>query len=321
MSAPPTVLVLAGGPDPEHDVSLDSARCIADALNAGDRFCAHLHEFNRIDAPALAELPGEIVFPALHGKFGEGGAMQRLLEADGRPFVGSGSAASELAIDKVESKRLASRIVPADGTSCVRISESSVFDPSDAAPPLAFPCVLKPMFEGSTIGLHICRDDASWERAHSATKESGRDAMAEPFIAGREITVGMIDKGQGLIALPIIEITPKDGLYDYDAKYTRADTAYNMHPDIPDQLSADLNAFCDALVLRMGVRDLARIDFILDTKNDAHFLEINTMPGFTGHSLVPMACANLGMTGLCELLVERALSRPTLHNQPKAVER
>lgn len=312
----PTILVLAGGPDPEHDVSLESARCIAEAINLGDRFVALTHEFQTIDASALAALPGDIVFPALHGRFGEGGPIQRLLEADGRPFVGSGSDTSRIAIDKIETKRIASCLSPSIGATRVKVSESVSVDPSNSAPPLEFPFVVKPQFEGSAIGLFICRDESDWRRAHAETIASARETMAEPYIDGREVTIGMIDQGAGLDVLPIIEITPMSGLYDYNAKYERDDTKYTKYPDIPSQLTIDLNAFCGALANRLGVRDIARADFMLDTDGFAHLLEINTMPGFTSHSLVPMACGGLGMTGLCELLVDRAISRSTLTNQP-----
>jgi len=306
---PPTILILAGGPDPEHEVSIESARAIARAIEEGDAYTPHLHIFDEIDAAALAALPGEIVWPALHGKFGEGGAMQSLLDHDGRPYVGSDAQASAIVIDKVRSKGIASEILDSLDNSCVRSSETISFDAHTTGPPMAFPFVVKPRYEGSTIGLHICRDERSWRDARDATIESKREAMIEPFISGRELTVGMIDRGDGLITLPIIEIIPADGLYDYDAKYIRDDTTYLLTPELPSGVATALNTFSDAITTRTGVRDLCRVDFILDERNDAWFLELNTMPGFTGHSLVPMAASDLGMVKLCELLVSRAASR------------
>jgi len=225
MSARQAVLILAGGPDPEHDVSLDSARGIERALRARGAFEPVVHPFETIDADALASLPGDVIWPALHGRFGEGGAMQRILESDGRPFVGSGSRAAEIAIDKAESKRAAHACARELGLDRVRTSETVAFDPSDGSAPMGFPFVVKPTHEGSTIGLHICRDEREWRRAHAGTARAGWEAMAEPFIEGRELTIGMVDAGAGLGCRPIIEITPAGGTYDYEAKYERDDTA------------------------------------------------------------------------------------------------
>jgi D-alanine-D-alanine ligase len=171
------------------------------------------------------------------------------------------------------------------------------------------PFVVKPTHEGSTIGLHIVREASQWHHAREATARDGREAMVERFIEGRELTIGMIDRGEGLVCLPTIEITPSEGLYDYNAKYERDDTVYTVDPDVPDGVTGEMRAMCEAITSRIGVRDLCRVDFILDDDGVAWFLELNTMPGFTSHSLVPMACADLGIIGLCKLLVDRAVAR------------
>jgi D-alanine-D-alanine ligase len=230
--------------------------------------------------------------------------MQRLLEADGRPYVGTGPVGARRAMDKALTKSVAAGLG-------LTVSPTAVFDRGDPACPLDLPVVVKPVFEGSTIGLHVCRTEAAWRAAHAATSASGRAAMVEPFVAGRELTVGLVDLGRGLEALPAIEIVPAEGLYDYRAKYERDDTRYVVDPALPEGVGERIRAETLALAGALGLRDLCRADFLLDDKHRAWLLEVNTMPGFTSHSLVPMAAAARGipMPALCEALVERALSR------------
>ncbi len=298
------VLVLAGGPDAEHDVSISSGRAIAEALGKSGRFDAHLVEFEDLTLDRLRGLPGEVVFPALHGAFGEGGTLQRMLDEDGRPYVGSGARASRAAIDKVLTKAIATSLG-------LPVLPTAILDPQDTGLGLDLPVVVKPVFEGSTIGLHVCRTREDWLAAHASAVRTGKPTMLEPHRAGREVTVGLVDWGAGLEALPLIEIVPADGLYDYDAKYSRDDTRYEVDPDVGEGVAARLASWTLRLADAMGIRDLCRADFILDDQGGAVFLEVNTMPGFTGHSLVPMAAAarGRGMPELCAALVDAALER------------
>lgn len=300
------VLVLAGGPDRERRVSLDSAAAVSRALREGGH---EVHEAT-IDRATLGEvrdLPGEVVWPVLHGRWGEGGPLQDILEEDGRPYVGSGPGPARGAMDKVFAKALASECG-------MRVLPSVIIDPNDATPAIDLPIVVKPIFEGSTIGLHICRDTSAWEAARAEVGErmgEGVIYMGEHYAPGREITVGVADLGKGLEALPIIEITPGDGLYDYAAKYERDDTTYTCEPRLPGAVSDEVRRGTLALCARLGVRHVARADFILTPDGHAVFLEINTMPGFTSHSLVPMAAAHAGvpMSALATSIVEAALAR------------
>lgn len=299
-----SVLVLGGGPDPEHEVSLQSAAGVADALEATGAFGVIRRTIGRLTQSELAALEGEVIFPVLHGRWGEGGPLQALLERDGRPFVGCGSRAARIAIDKVMSKTVAQNIG-------VRTSPTAVLDAGDTVMPMDAPFVVKPIFEGSTIGLHICRSESDWAHAHKQSAASGRACLIEPFIKGRELTVGVIagDRGDGLRALPIIQIVPADGLYDYEAKYVRDDTRYIVGEGMPASIVEEVSRWTLALAQRMGVRHLCRADYLLDDDNRAWFLEINTMPGFTSHSLVPMAAraAGLEMGALCARLVRAAM--------------
>lgn len=297
------VLILGGGPDLERPVSLQSAGAVAQALRSARRYAVHEHEIERITLDELRALPGDVIWPVLHGRWGEGGPLQDLLEADGRPYVGSVPRAARLAMDKIAARDIASRLN-------LRTAPACILNPADPGRMIDLPLVVKPVFEGSTLGLRICRTEEDWRNAHRAAVESGRIHMVERFIAGRECTAGLIDIGEGLTPLPLIEITPASGLYDYEAKYTRNDTLYTVSPQLPAGVAEGIAARTLSLAQTIGVRHLCRADYILDDENHPWFLEINTMPGFTSHSLVPMAAASIGldMTALCAAIVDRALS-------------
>ena len=221
------VLVLGGGPDSEREVSLNSAREIARALQRNPALVVVEQTIGRITLDELKDLPGDVVFPALHGAFGEGGPLQDLLEADGRPYVGCGPTAARLAMDKLATKLVASRLG-------INTPHACVLNPGDARCPMRLPVVVKPIHEGSSVGLHVCLDQRDWAEAHRAvmadrTRNPHRSYMVERLIAGRELTVGLLDRS----ALPIIHIAPRDGIYDYEAKYIRDDTRYILEPELP----------------------------------------------------------------------------------------
>ena len=294
---PRSVLVLKGGPDAEREVSLKSGAMVAAALrNAG----IDVNEMT-IDRPGLEELRGmrgEVVFPVLHGSWGEGGPLQELLEVDGRPYVGCGPKAARLAMDKIASKALVAEFgVPTPRSQELRNGVEFNLD---------FPVVLKPADDGSSVDLRICHSMQEVMRARLEIGPRRDRILAEEFITGRELTVGLID-GE---CLPIIEIRPRDGTYDYEAKYNRDDTQYILDPSLPDGVSEAVRAFSRAAWHAVGCRDLARVDFMLDERGP-WFLEINTMPGCTDHSLVPKAAkhAGISMEDLVSGLVRRALSR------------
>ncbi len=315
MPALPAILVLGGGPDAEREVSLRSSAAIAQALRDTGRYDVSYRVIDRLTPEQLRAMPGDCVFPALHGKWGEGGPLQRILEQDGRPFVGCAFAAARACMDKVLTKTFASRVG-------LTVAPTMILDPSDDLLPLPLPVVVKPIFEGSTIGLHVCRTVQDWQRAHAASAASGKPCMVEPFIKGRELTLGLIAQeprsASGptrLEPLPLIQITPAEGLYDYEAKYNRNDTKYLVGPPIPTALRDRLGELTRSLAESIpgppsrGVAHLCRADFILDDDNRAWFLELNTMPGFTDHSLVPMAARATGleMPTLCARLVDAAI--------------
>lgn len=302
------VLVLGGGPDREREVSINSSRAVARALESVGHD-VRLELIDRVSAAELARLPGDVVFPVLHGAFGEGGPLQDLLERDGRPYVGSRPGAARTAMDKVASKLAAAALgIPTTKTCVVNRGDSEV--------PIPLPLVMKPVHDGSSVGLHLCADRAGYERARSEVdrdidQNPGRAYMAERLIVGRELTQPLVVGESGeLEAMPAIEITPLNGAYDYDAKYIRNDTKYTIDPELPGSVARDVRAWSLSLSSNLGVKHVCRVDYLLERGTDrAWFLEINTMPGFTDHSLVPKAAASRGiqMPALCDRLVRAAL--------------
>ena len=305
------VLVLGGGPDAEREISLASAQGVAGALRTvADLEVVEL-TVDRPTADDISAWPGGVVFPVLHGAFGEGGPMQDLLERAGRAYVGSGPAAARTAMDKMATKLDAA-------SAGLATASAAIIDPADDRPPLPLPLVAKPVREGSSVGLHVCEDDAAWARALDLIRADGRGNrvyMAERLIRGRELTVGLIAGRDGaLVALPIVEIAPASGVYDYEAKYGRTDTVYRVDPHLPAGVARMMSDGALRLGERLGVRDIARVDFLLDEDGDEPvpmLLEVNTMPGFTGSSLVPKAAASVGLdiAALCLRLVGVAARR------------
>ena len=291
------VLVLKGGPDAEREVSLRSGGMVADALR---RSGLDVHEtvIDRLDAAELRALPGDVVFPVLHGPWGEGGPLQDLLETDGRPFVGCRSAAARLAMDKPASKRAVRELgVPTPADQVLRQGDTLT---------LPAPLVLKPCDDGSSVDLRVCATAADAERARAELHRRRAVLLAESFVQGREVTIGLLEDRD----LPLIEVRPKCGLYDYEAKYNRDDTQYVLDPELPAGVADAIRRFARAAWRRLGLRDVARLDFMVDARGP-WFLEANTMPGFTDHSLVPKAAAHAGlpMERLVRQLAEQAAAR------------
>lgn len=297
----PTVLVLMGGPDAEREVSLCSGKEVAAALRQSGR--VNVRE-EIIDKPTLMEMTAlatgaDVVFPVLHGHWGEGGPLQELLEQVGLPYVGSRPQAARLAMDKLITKSLLSEF----GMPTPPSRQLMPDDECDLAPPL----VLKPVDDGSSVDLRICRTIDEVVRARRDLHPKRGRLMAERYIKGREITAGILFDQP----LPLIEIVPGVEFYDYEAKYTRDDTQYIIDPPLPPGVKEQCEKMAMSAFQRLGCRDISRVDIMLDGESQPWFLEINTMPGFTTHSLVPMAARATGleMPQLCARLVERAMAR------------
>lgn len=305
MSKPRHIVVLGGGPDAEREVSLHSSQNVAEQLAASGLFTVERAVIDRPSAADLRAIRADLFFPVLHGGFGEGGPLQDLLEADGRPFVGCRAAAARHAMDKIATKMTA--------LSCgIPTARAGIFFATDTACPFELPVVIKPVHEGSSVGVHLCRDRATWENAGAEVARDmlahpGRVYMVEKMVIGHELTVGVFDPaGPGARPFAPIHIKPAVDFYDYEAKYNRDDTRYIVDdPALPGRVKELIREQALMLARAMGVRHLCRVDFLLDTAGKAWLLEINTMPGFTAHSLYPMAATHAGMTlpELCSALV------------------
>ena len=296
------VAVLGGGPDMEREVSIESSTAVAKALSdAGLK--AELHIIDQLDN--LAHIAGDVVFPVLHGRWSEGGPLQDILERDGRPYVGCGPLAARTCMDKIAAKLEAARLG-------IRTPPACLYNHNDRVA-MEPPLVMKPALEGSSVGLSICRTPEDVDQAVAFAKQDlrahpGQVTMVERLIKGREVSSPLIAKGGKLVALPLIEIAPAEGVYDYEAKYKRDDTVYTVDPGGID--AAPIQADTLKLAGAIGVRHLCRADYIIDEAGRHWLLEINTMPGFTSHSLVPQAARRTGMEmhELCAHLVQEALT-------------
>jgi D-alanine-D-alanine ligase len=300
------ITLLAGGISAEREVSLMTGAEIEKSLRAAGHnvFVSDVGPENLV---GLDHRPCDLVFPALHGKFGEDGEIQKILEQRGIPYVGSGPAASKLAIDKAGTKaRLLENGIP---TANWQVVYSHKFKDSwTPAAGVGYPCVIKPLTEGSSVGCKICRDAAT-ARAHLAEYLPKYGAMlAERFIDGFELTVGILD-GK---TLPVIQILPdtRGEFYDYQAKYISNDTRYLFDIDLPASVLAHVSHAAELTHQYVGARHLSRVDVMVERATMEPFvLEINTLPGFTTHSLVPKAAERAGIdfVSLCDRLARMAL--------------
>jgi D-alanine-D-alanine ligase len=300
------VAVLRGGVGREREVSLESGRRVAEALREGG-FDVVESDIRPDDMRVLDRRDIDVFFLALHGEFGEDGQLQQVLEDRGLTYTGSGPRASRLAFDKMASKRL---FVEAGINVPAVVEFRPDMDRRELERRLRSPggrFVVKPVRQGSSVGVHIVatRQEAIGA-ARQARAEFG-DCMIEAFIAGRELTVSVL----GRRTLPIIEIRSETGFYDYHAKYVSDGTQYLFDTVEEDGIRASVSRAALACFDALGCRDFARVDFILADDDTPYALEVNAIPGFTSHSLLPKAAAKIGlpMKDLCAQIVRRVHAR------------
>ena len=304
--SPLHVLVLMGGWSSEREVSLTSGKGVAEALEARGHRVTRL-DMDRDVAAKIAEAAPDVVFNALHGVPGEDGTVQGMLDLMGVPYTHSGLATSVVAIDKQLTKHeLVPHGVPMPGGRIVKSADLHAGDP------LQRPYVLKPVNEGSSVGVAIVTDDGNYGNpiARDATGpwQEFESLLAEPYIRGRELTSAVL----GDRALGVTELVPKSGFYDFDAKYTDGMTEHVCPARIPEEIAR----LCCEYALRahrlLGCRGVSRSDFRWDDERgqDGLFLlETNTQPGMTPLSLVPEQARHCGIEygELCEIVIEDAL--------------
>ncbi len=290
---PLRVMVLYGGPDRERPVSLHSGREVADALAAAGHD-VRLRDVLPDQLECLDEFRkwgGDVIFPVLHGGWGEGGPLQEILEERGLRFVGCRAAAADLCMDKYRTKRLLER-------HSLPTPRFELLSERGAMPSIPPPVVLKALREGSSLGMAICHVPGELEHALDALRREHPNLLVEQFIHGKELTVGVIDDPDGPRALPPICIMPAAAFYDYQAKYERNDTRYVFDAaemGLTDALLSQLRLLAADAHQTLGCRHLSRVDFMVSADGHPYVLEVNTMPGFTTHSLLPKAAARAGM--------------------------
>ncbi|MDY6854347.1 MAG: D-alanine--D-alanine ligase [Thermodesulfobacteriota bacterium] len=300
--------VLFGGLSTERDISLLSGNAIICALK-GKGYNVFSIDVGKDIVKKLLTEKIDVAFIALHGRWGEDGTIQGMLEIMGIPYTGSGVLASALAMNKWMTKKILMfhRLQTPEFQFCE--AENYLKDRPGEDIEMGYPLVVKPVSEGSTLGISIVKNKRQLSKAKKEAFRFNDQIIIEEFIDGLEITVGILNGAP----LPVIEIIPKSGFYDYESKYTSGMTEYIFPARLAnEQLSEVKNAALKAYTA-LGCHGAARVDMILDAKGNANILEINTVPGMTKTSLLPKAAYHAGYD--FHTLVEQMLESARLHSQ------
>jgi D-alanine-D-alanine ligase len=287
------ITVLAGGPSSEREISLISGRAVADGLRKAGHD-VFVGDISPTDLSAL-DVPADVIFPVLHGNFGESGELQLILEQRNLKFVGSGSHASHVGMNKIATKKIwRDNNLPTPAWRVMEKPIESINDlpwlAHDAANHFTDTLVVKAIQSGSSIDVFVC---TSIDKATAASKDlltRHTSYMAEQFVAGTELTVGLLDD----VALPPIRIETSRVFFDFEAKY-KGLGSHDFNTHLPD----DIISHCQTLAVNasrvLGCRHMGRVDLIVDADHQPWLLEINTIPGFTPVSLLPEAAAKAGV--------------------------
>jgi D-alanine-D-alanine ligase len=293
------VTVLYGGPSAEREISLISGKAVIEGLRSMG------HDVFPSDV-SPADLSGldksaDVIFPVLHGDFGESGELQEILEQRRLPFVGSGSRASRIGIDKVDTKRVW------EGAGLPTPAYEIVTREDKRPKRIAAPAVVKAFGSGSSIDVFVCKTQDAVDKAIDTVVAKHGEALVEQYIKGPELTVGLLEEKP----LAPIRIVPKNEFFDYEAKYKSKETEHRFDTGLPEGVVRRCQELAKKANDVVGARDLARIDIMLDASNNPYLLEINTMPGFTPVSLLPEAAKHAGIDfgPLVDRLVKRAAAR------------
>lgn len=293
--------VLSGGPSNEREISLMSGRAVHASL-IKEGVDAFLVDVGDDIYDILKKTKIDTAFIALHGRFGEDGTVQKILEDMKIPYTGSGPKASKAALDKALTKAILERSgIPVPRYIIFKKDDFRIEDCHD----LGFPVVVKPHLEGSSIGLSVAKTKDELPDAIDKAFQYGELALVEEYVAGREITVGILDDEP----LPVIEIVTRGNLYDYEAKYTDPETRYLVPAPIDEETAMEAQSLGKRSHLALGCRCFSRIDMMMDSSSRIFVLEANTIPGMTERSLLPKAAQAIGLSfgNLCIRLIENAL--------------
>ena len=279
------VAVILGGPSFERDVSLKTGRAVVEACkrNNYDVTAVIIDKNYKNSLPLLKD--ADIVFNALHGTFGEDGTIQKWLEENDIKFTGSGSYSSSLCMNKIECKNI---LKENDFLTPKWVEFEEDLEIAD----VSLPCIVKPNAQGSTFGLSYVEKVKDLKPAIINSQKFGNSTLIEDYIFGKEITVGIIKESP----LPIVEISPKNKIYDYKCKYTLGMSEYNCPANINNDLSKKIMSDSINIFNLLGCKGYGRIDFIVDKNENHYFLEINTLPGMTSNSLLPIAARAHGLS-------------------------
>ena len=293
-----SVALMMGGPGTEREVSLRSGAAVAEAL----RKCgARVHEMD-VAGPGFQLPEGtRLVYNMIHGTFGEDGDLQSLLDGIGVAYTGEGAAGSRRAFDKIETKEGFDRAgVPTSAWKIIGRGENPAWE---------LPCVIKAPRQGSSVGVHIIRSPDEIPAALDDCFRYGDRVLAEDFFSGRELTVGVL----GDLALPVVEIVPHEGFYDYEHKYTKGSSDYHVPAALAPGVTAKVQAAALAACRSLSLEVYSRVDILLAPDGRLNVLEINTIPGMTETSLLPKAAAVAGLDfpALCEEIAGLSLARKT----------
>ena len=307
-----SVAVIAGGLSFEREVSLRSGQRVADALRERGYRVGELDADHRL-VEALRGGQFDVAFLALHGRFGEDGTVAAILELLGLPYTGSSFEASRLAFDKLAAKSVLRRAgltvphaIPLAEGALRELGVGALLD--QAMDELGLPLVVKPNRGGSALGIRLVERPDQLPAALMAAFGYDDTVLLERRVAGTEVALAVVD---GLAALPAVEVRPKEGWYDFSARYTHGAADFRAPAELDPVVTERCLEAAHAAHLALGCRDLSRVDAILDEDGVCHILEVNTGPGLTTTSLVPMAAdaAGISFTDLAAHLTDRAVAR------------
>lgn len=310
------VLVLAGGRSREREVSLRSGKAVAEALGSKGHEVT-LWDLNEVSVGNIEAERPEVVFLALHGKYGEDGTVQGLLDILDLPYTGPGVLASAMAMNKVLTKKLLAYegLPTADfllyDFHGISVSEADIENVvKEIITELGIPVVVKPATEGSSIGTSIVKTEEALVGALRAALEYDREIVVEKFIDGVEVTAAVLGNDDPTV-LPLIEIVAENEFYDYEAKYNPGMSHHIIPARISDRARQRATELAGEVYKVFQCQGFSRVDFIIDADDNPLVLEINTIPGMTAMSLFPDAARAAGMefTELCERIVELALEK------------